>query len=271
VLDFCPVFEDDGIAVFDVRCRHARGHGRPEEHPGGHVVALVRRGCFTHRAEGGVEATLDPTVAYCLNPGAEHSYDHPHEGGDDCTALFLSADAAASVWGGEPALPSAPIVVTPASDLEHRTLLASARRGAPTDELAERALGLAAALLRTADARRVDAGSRPATAASRRRAVAGVREALAADPDRSLRELARELAVSPHHLSRTFRAETGETIARHRMRLRTRIVLERLAAGDRDLGRLASDAGFADQSHLCRVVRAETGSTPRALRAALAT
>jgi AraC-like DNA-binding protein len=54
------------------------------------------------------------------------------------------------------------------------------------------------------------------------------------------------------------------------MRLRTRIVLERLAAGDGDLGRLAADTGFADQSHLCRVVRAETGSTPRALRAALA-
>ena len=35
-----------------------------------------------------------------------------------------------------------------------------------------------------------------------------------------------------------------------------------------NLARLAADLGFADQSHLCRVVRAETGSTPSALRRA---
>ena len=54
------------------------------------------------------------------------------------------------------------------------------------------------------------------------------------------------------------------------MRLRARRALERLAGGDRDLARLAADTGFADQSHLCRVLRAETGATPAALRAALA-
>jgi AraC-like DNA-binding protein len=106
--------------------------------------------------------------------------------------------------------------------------------------------------------------------AARRRAASAVREALAANPDRSLTELAQDTAISPHHLSRTFRAETGETIARHRMRLRTRTVLERLSAGETDLSRLAAEVGFADQSHLCRVIRSETGSTPRALRAALA-
>jgi AraC-like DNA-binding protein len=115
----------------------------------------------------------------------------------------------------------------------------------------------------------VRSGSRPGTDEARRRAVAGVREALAADPDLSLAQLARELSISPHHLSRTFRAQTGETIARHRMRLRTRTVLERLAAGDTDLARLAAESGFADQSHLSRVIRSETGATPRALRAAL--
>jgi AraC-like DNA-binding protein len=100
--------------------------------------------------------------------------------------------------------------------------------------------------------------------------VDGAREALAADTERSLPELARELAVSPHHLSRIFRAATGATVARHRMRLRARAALERLADGEANLGRLAADLGFADQSHLCRVVRAETGGTPTALRRALA-
>jgi AraC-like DNA-binding protein len=78
------------------------------------------------------------------------------------------------------------------------------------------------------------------------------------------------LAVSPHHLSRVFRSAVGHTISRHRMRLRVRGALERLAAGDDDLPRLAADLGFADQSHLWRVVRAETGRTPSALRHALA-
>jgi len=34
--------------------------------------------------------------------------------------------------------------------------------------------------------------------------------------------------------------------------------------------RVAADLGFADQSHLCRVVRGETGSTPSTLRDLLA-
>jgi AraC-like DNA-binding protein len=54
------------------------------------------------------------------------------------------------------------------------------------------------------------------------------------------------------------------------MRLRARRALERLAGGETDLARLAVDVGFADQSHLCRVIRAETGTTPAALRGALA-
>jgi len=133
----------------------------------------------------------------------------------------------------------------------------------------ERTLGLAAGVLGRGDPRRVAAG-RPATAQARRAVAEGVREALAVDPDRPLPELARALAVSPHHLSRVFRALTGHSIARHRMRLRARAALERLAGGDRDLARLAADLGFADQSHLTRVLRAETGRTPAALRAALA-
>jgi AraC-like DNA-binding protein len=53
------------------------------------------------------------------------------------------------------------------------------------------------------------------------------------------------------------------------MRLRVRAALERLAGGERQLARLAADLGFADQAHLTRAVRAETGATPSALRGAL--
>jgi AraC-like DNA-binding protein len=262
------VVSRDGLAIADVACRHTRGRGHAGELAGGHGVVFVRRGCFVRSADG-VEALLDPTVAYCVNPGEEQRYDHPHADGDDCTAVHMHADLVASLWGGDAALPTSPLPISPALDLEHRLLLADARRGADPHDVVERSIALAATALECADARRVAAG-RPATARARRALADGAREALAAAPERSLPDLARALAVSPHHLSRVFRAATGHTIARHRMRLRARSALERLAGGDLDLARLAADLGFADQSHLCRVLRRETGRTPSALRAALA-
>jgi AraC-like DNA-binding protein len=106
----------------------------------------------------------------------------------------------------------------------------------------------------------------PATERLRRVLVDGAREALAAEPDRSLPELACELATSPHHPSRVFRLACGHTISRHRMRLRVRSATEHMAAAESELGRLAAEPGFADQSHMCRVIRAETGYAPVALR-----
>jgi AraC-like DNA-binding protein len=111
---------------------------------------------------------------------------------------------------------------------------------------------------------------RPATREAHCALADGAREALAADPDRSLPDLAEQLAVSPHHLSRVFHAVTGHTISRQRLRLRVRNALEQLAGGERDLARLAAELGFADQSHLCRVMRDEAGHPPSALRRDLA-
>jgi AraC-like DNA-binding protein len=234
----------------------------------GHSIVFVRRGCFVRSADG-IEELLDPTLAYCVNPGEEERYDHPHAHGDDCTALTLDSELVASLWGGELELPAGPVPTSPDVDLEHRLLLAAARSEADLLELVEKALRLVAEVLERSDPRRVGAG-RPATARTRRTLADDAREALAEEPERSLPQLARALAVSPHHLSRVFRSVTGETVSRHRMRLRVRGALERLSKGERDLARLAADVGFADQSHLCRVVRSETGETPSALRAVLA-
>jgi AraC-like DNA-binding protein len=267
VLSARTVLNRDGIRIDDVACRHEAGRGHATEHVGGHTLVFVRRGCFVRSAEG-TETLLDPTLAYCLNPGDEQRYDHPHAHGDDCTALILDSALVAAIWGGDPTLPRGQLPTSPEIDLEQRLLLAAARRGADASELAERAVVLTAQTLEQADARRVASG-RLSTAAARRALADGVREALAADPELSLPELARTLAVSPHHLSRVFQATTGHTISRHRMRLRARTALDRLASGERNLARLAAELGFADQSHLCRVVRSETGRTPSALRHAL--
>jgi len=236
--------------------------------PDRHAIVFIRRGCFV-RSVDGVEALLDATRAYCMSPRQEERFDHPHAHGDDCTAVHLDAALLAQLWGGDPQLPSQPLATPPDVDLAHRLLLAAARRGDDPHELAERAVGLTATALAQHDAARVHSG-RPATEPARRALADGAREALAEDPDQSLRDLAALLAVSPHHLSRVFHALTGETLSRHRMRLRARHALERLFAGDRDLARVAADSGFSDHSHLCHVLRSETGDTPSVLRAALA-
>jgi AraC-like DNA-binding protein len=270
VLDGRQVLRRDGLAVTDVACRHERGRGVADAYAGGHAVIFVRRGCFVRSAEGEA-ALLDPTTAYAVTPGDEERFDHPHEHGDDCTSISLAPELVAQLWGAaDPVLPRTGLRVDAALDLEHRLLLAAARRADDPHELVERAITLAAGALATAAPERLARGAPSRTARAHRALADGVREALAADPDRSLPDLARGLAVSPHHLSRVFRAQAGTTIAAHRLRLRARAALERLNAGESDLARLALDVGFADQSHLSRVLRRETGRTPAALRAALA-
>jgi AraC-like DNA-binding protein len=267
MLSMRTAFDRDGIEIADVTCRHGCGRGTAEEAEG-HTLVFVRRGVFVRSAEG-VETLLDPTAMYCMNAGEEQRYDHPGHGGDDCTALLLEPTLMASLWGGDPTLPSGSLASSPEIDLEHRLLLAGANHGADPHLVFEKAIGLIARVLEQSDSRRVASG-RPSTVRARRALADATREALASDPGRPLPELARSLSASSHHLSRAFRSATGHTIARHRMRLRTRSALERLFGGERDLARMAADLGFADQSHLCRVLRAETGHTPAALRESLA-
>jgi AraC-like DNA-binding protein len=265
VISSRTIASKDCVAVLDVACRQRAGHGHEIEYATSHALVFVRRGCFVRSADG-ASSLLDPTLAFCMSPGEEQRYDHPHEHGDDCTVVALDEGQLASLWGGR--LPSGALPTSPAIDLEHRLLLAAARRGGDPDELSEQAMLLAAAALEEVDAPRIASG-RPATERAQRQLADGAREALAANPECSRRDLSRQLAVSPHHLSRLFRVVTGHTIARHRMRLRVRAALERLIEGEHDLARLAAEVGFADQSHMSRVVRSELGRTPSALRAAL--
>jgi transcriptional regulator GlxA family with amidase domain len=144
-----------------------------------------------------------------------------------------------------------------------------ARASADEHELYERAISLIEAALAGVDEVRVAAG-RPSTERGRRALVDGARELMAATPDVSLPALGDALAVSPHHLSRIFKSTTGETVSRHRIRLRVRAALERIGGGEGNLARVAADSGFFDQAHLCRVLKSELGHAPSALRDTLA-
>jgi AraC family transcriptional regulator len=82
----------------------------------------------------------------------------------------------------------------------------------------------------------------------------------------TLDEIARQVGVHPIHLSRVFRKHYGCTMAEFMNRLRVQFACQALAAGWGDLATVASDAGFADQSHLGRIFKSCTGQTPGKFR-----
>jgi AraC family transcriptional regulator len=83
----------------------------------------------------------------------------------------------------------------------------------------------------------------------------------------TLEGIAAQVGVHPIHLSRVFRKHFGCTMAEFMNRLRVQYACRALAGGWPDLATVASEAGFADQSHLGRVFKARTGQTPAKFRA----
>ena len=82
------------------------------------------------------------------------------------------------------------------------------------------------------------------------------------------RALADAAGVHPIYLARQFRRFFGCSMSTYAQRVR----LRRVAACMRrpgSLSRVALEAGFSDQPHLCRMFRREIGVTPRAYRAML--
>lgn len=97
-----------------------------------------------------------------------------------------------------------------------------------------------------------------------------VREQLRDDPDEpDLSSLADQAGVHRVHLSRSFSRRFGLPPSRYRLRCRLGRAIADMMGGTR-LADAALAAGFADQSHFTRAVRAETGLPPTHLRALLA-
>jgi AraC-like DNA-binding protein len=258
-----------GFSVSAVTCADEHAGWSTPETRAGHGLVLVRRGRFRRRVAG-VPATIDPTLGYLGLPGEQESFAHP-AGGDECTYVSLAPE----LWqllAGDSAPPARTTVGVDARfELAHRRVVAAAASGDTDGALAEELLALAGAAVRRTIAGPVPArgpGTAPAARARDAALAAAACEAIAADHPaaRGLFPLAELLGVSPYRLSRGFSRERGMTLTRYRNRVRVSRALERLAAGERSLGVLAADLGFADQAHLTRTVRAELGHTPSALR-----
>ncbi|MEK7316503.1 MAG: AraC family transcriptional regulator [Candidatus Eisenbacteria bacterium] len=79
---------------------------------------------------------------------------------------------------------------------------------------------------------------------------------------------ARAARVHPVYLARVFRRHYGCSVGEVAKRARLRLAARLLGEPDIPLADVAGEAGFADQAHLCREFRFQTGVTPLQYRRA---
>jgi AraC-like DNA-binding protein len=256
------------LTVRAVTCRDDHKGWSEAEVRDDYRMVLVRRGRFRRRAAG-VTSDVDRTLAYMGLPGEEEYFAHP-SGGDICTSVSLKPALWPSLAGDATAMARPSVYVDARLDLAHRRVLAAAATGDIDYALTQELIGLLSAALGQVAAGRTEATVQ--ASGIERRLVAAARDAILDGHPASdgLLPLAELLGVSPYRLSRAFSREMGVSVTRYRNRVRVGRALDRLEGGERSLGVLAAELGFADQAHLCRTVREHLGHTPAALRRLLA-
>jgi AraC-like DNA-binding protein len=75
-----------------------------------------------------------------------------------------------------------------------------------------------------------------------------------------------ELGFSPQYLCRAFKRAVGLTLKQYSQALRLDYARALLWGSGRSISEIATITGFADQSHLTRVLRQRSGQTPVKLR-----
>jgi AraC family transcriptional regulator len=83
----------------------------------------------------------------------------------------------------------------------------------------------------------------------------------------ALSEVAQAVGVHPTHLARVFRAHHGVSVGEYGRRLRLAWAASEISRSDTPLGVIATQAGFADQSHFTRAFKRYVGTTPARYRA----
>jgi AraC family transcriptional regulator len=84
----------------------------------------------------------------------------------------------------------------------------------------------------------------------------------------SVNGLAGLAGVHPVYLARAFRHYCGCSVGEYLRRLRLEYACQRLSQSDESIAEIALAAGFADQSHLTRLIKRRTGLTPASFRRA---
>ncbi|HTP74008.1 MAG TPA: AraC family transcriptional regulator [Burkholderiaceae bacterium] len=236
------------------------------EHADAWSVSYVQHGSFGCRCRGRTHE-LVPGSVLVLKPGDEYRCTHEHrEGGDDCLAVFLSAQLVDELaprrgaWssGGMP----------PLAELMVRGELMRAVAAGDSDVgLDEAALAFVARFAALAGGD--DQPVREPTATDRRRAV---RSALWIDAhardELNLPQLAAQCGLSTYHYLRLFAQALGVTPHQYLVRSRLRTAARELVEGDRPITEIALESGFADLSNFVRSFRRAAGVSPRRFRRA---
>jgi AraC family transcriptional regulator len=81
-----------------------------------------------------------------------------------------------------------------------------------------------------------------------------------------LSELAEAVGVNPAHLARVFRARHGVSVGEYGRRMRLDWAAAEIARQDRPIVEIATEGGFADQSHFTRLFKRHMGTTPARFR-----
>ena len=259
------LLDRDGLTVADVPCRHRAGPGSTGVGQPATALVLVRRGLLPPQRRRHATPSSTPPSRTPSARARRSATTIRTTSGDDCTPS--ASTTSCSPRCGAASRSCRPVAAAVGAANRPRAPTAGERRcaEATTSHAAfEHALAVAASVLAGACDAGAPSAGRPATGPRprrprRRRARSARRRSGTA----RCRQLAAAVGASPASPQPHLRAATGTTIARHRMRLRARAALESLATGDHDLARLAADVGFADQRHLCRVIRSETGRLPR--------
>ena len=84
--------------------------------------------------------------------------------------------------------------------------------------------------------------------------------------DLSIAEIAETVHVSPSHFARQFKRATGKTLHQFVLECRLNAAQRLLRRPDLSVGQVASQAGFAQQSHLAAHFRRITGLSPAGFR-----
>jgi AraC-like DNA-binding protein len=265
------------LSVDEFVCEMAPHRHGVDEVAEAHAVVFVRSGAFLRTIEG-ESALADPTHVLFFPRSQPYRVTHPIAGGDRCTIVTVPTETVLEIGRhhdpGWPENPDAPFaarqgLATVRAALLHQAVLTVLRNGAMDSlashelilELLDEALGCGVATAgRDGERARITARARDLAEAAR----TALSERFASPP--SLEELAHTLSCSPFHLCRTFRRAVGLPLRRYLDRLRLRLALERLGAGEPCLTALALDLGYADHSHFTNAFRREFGRPPSELR-----
>jgi AraC family transcriptional regulator len=265
------------VRLMDVCCREVSSASYGEERADAHQLIVVRAGVFVkHPAFASRQSLVaEPTHALLLNRHEPFRISHPAPGGDDCTVLEISPEAATEIVGSleervedrpeTPFLISHALFTAPMRIELHRLRSAASRAADPMAQ-EERLLALLGRVLAGGyrGHGRPITPRREETRRTRRDLVERTRLILSSSPARpwSLSELAREVASSPHHLTRVFHATTGMPIHRYLRDLRLALALEQVGSGKGRLSEVALQTGFATHSHFSTAFRRAFGVAP---------